>query len=88
MEKVIENQDTGEIDFKFKSDIKSIKETILLIISDLIFDIKKDVCGFRFDREESEPLKGAERSDMLKAELKVTEMIESKLKSTQSVIEE
>jgi hypothetical protein len=88
VEKVIENQDTGEIDFKFKSDIKSIKETILLIISDLIFDIKKDVCGFRFDREESEPLKGAERSDMLKAELKVTEMIESKLKSTQSVIEE
>lgn len=85
---MIENQDTGEIDFKFKSDIKSIKETILLIISDLIFDIKKDVCGFRFDREESEPLKGAERSDMLKAELKVTQMIESKLKSTQSVIEE
>jgi len=87
VEKVTDNQDIPEIDFKFKSDIFEIKKTILEIIEVLIFDIKKDVCGFRFDREESEPLKGAERSDMEKAVRKVENMIQSKLLDTQTVID-
>jgi len=87
VEKVTDNQDIPEIDFKFKSDIYEIKKILLSIIEYLIYDIKKDVCGFRFDREESEPLKGAERGDMDKAVVKVTNLIESKLVDTQSVID-
>lgn len=87
VEKVTDNQDIPEIDFKFKSDINEIKKIIISIIEVLIFEIKKDVCGFRFDREESEPLKGAERSDMDKAVKKVSQMIESKLLDTQTVID-
>lgn len=82
-----ENQESvEEYHFKFNDDVNQIKNSILDILWETIYDIKKDIVGFRIDREESEPLKGIEKRDMQNAEDKVSEMITPRLVDCEKVI--
>jgi len=82
-----ENADTQDLVFKFSTDIADIKDIILRIINSTIFSIKKDVVGFRIDREESECMKGVEKNEILKAESLLTEMITGHLDQLHLVID-